>query len=406
MIAAAANISESDRPDLRFGPGSLEHRPAMKSLQLGMHWFAERQGGLDRVYYELSRALPQAGVAVSGLVCGSPNIAAQTNNAIRAFAPQNASLPKRLIGMRQAFAASVRAHNPDVVVSHFALYTLPILGRLGDRPLVVHFHGPWAEEGVIEGHAGIRTRAKKYIEHLVYRRATRAIVLSQAFANVLADRYAFPVDRIHVIAGGIATQHFAVTASREAARARLGWPQDRPIVVAVRRLVPRMGLENLLSAVAIIRREIPDLQLMIAGRGALQTQLARQIENLGLANTVFLIGFVSDDDLPYVYRAAHLSVVPSLALEGFGLVAAESLAAGTPCLVSPVGGLPEVVSPLSPQLVLRAPAVHDLAEAISGALQGRLILPDDVQCRAYAERNFDWRIIASKTAEIYRLATQ
>jgi glycosyltransferase involved in cell wall biosynthesis len=71
-----------------------------------------------------------------------------------------------------------------------------------------------------------------------------------------------------------------------------------------------------------------------------------------------------------------------------------------------VGGLPEVVSALSHNLVLRSPSVADIAEAIGAALQGRLSLPDDASCRAYAAEHFDWQIIAAKVAEVYRLALQ
>jgi glycosyltransferase involved in cell wall biosynthesis len=308
--------------------------------------------------------------------------------------------------MRRRFNTYIKTHDPDLLVSHFALYALPVLDRLGGRKLVVHFQGPWAEEGAFGGTPRIIIDTKRRIENLVYKRATRAIVLSNAFAEVLADKYNFPRERIDVIPGGIATQRFAVTATRDEAKERLGWPLGRPTIVAVRRLVERMGLENLIAAAAIIKREIPDILVMIAGRGPLQPQLAAQIEKLELGENVSLIGFVSDDDLPYLYRAANLSVVPTMALEGFGLIAAESLAAGTPCLVSPVGGLPEVVAALSANLVLRSPAAADIAEAVTGALQGRLILPDELSCRAYAEKNFDWQVIAAKIAAVYSRAIQ
>jgi glycosyltransferase involved in cell wall biosynthesis len=165
-----------------------------------------------------------------------------------------------------------------------------------------------------------------------------------------------------------------------------------------------MGLENLIAAIDIVRREVPDILLKIAGRGMLQEPLARQIEALGLGNNVSLAGFVRDEDLPYFYRAADLSIVPTVALEGFGLIAAESLAAGTPCLVTPVGGLPEVVSALSPDLVLRSPAAADIAATLGAVLAGKLILPDETRCRAYAAENFDWKIIAARVAEVYRQA--
>ena len=47
---------------------------AIKSLQIGMHWFPERAGGLDRMYHTLVGALPGAGVTVRGVVAGSDEL--------------------------------------------------------------------------------------------------------------------------------------------------------------------------------------------------------------------------------------------------------------------------------------------------------------------------------------------
>jgi glycosyltransferase involved in cell wall biosynthesis len=377
----------------------------IRALQLGMHWFPERAGGLDRVYYELSRALPGAGVSFAGLVAGSGLAAAESHGAVQAFAPATAPLRHRFAALRRCFAEAMSTHDPDLIVSHFALYTVPVLDRLR-HPLVIHFQGPWADEGVLEGNAGLRRALKWGVERLVYRRAARAIVLSSAFAEVLERSYKVPREKIQIIPGGVDSGRFAITETRAAARARLGWPAERNIVVAVRRLAPRMGLENLITAVAMLRRDVPGILLVVAGRGGLHARLSALIESLDLAGNVRLLGFVSDDDLPYLYRAADLSVVPSVALEGFGLVAAESLAAGTPCLVSPVGGLPEVVAPLSVNLVLRSAAPADIARGLADAFLGRLALPDEMQCRHYAEKNFEWRLIAARVADVYRAALE
>ncbi len=367
-----------------------------------MHWFPERPGGLDRVYYELSRALPEVGVGFRGLVAGTKRCGVESGNAVTAFAAADAPLVARWRAIRRVFGQVVSRQNPDVIVSHFSLYTLPVLSLIKDRPMVVHFQGPWADEGAVEGHSRLRHAAKRAVERLVYRRGEHAIVLSQAFAKLLAERYRFPAEHISVIPGGIDVAQFAIVLTRAQAREKLGVPADRPILVAVRRLVPRMGLENLIAAVATLRSTMPDILLLIAGRGVLQPQLAAQIEAEGLADHVKLLGFVSDDDLPYLYRAADLSVVPSVALEGFGLIAAESLAAGTPCLVTPVGGLPEIVSGICPNLVLADTRTSTLAEGIKAALRGELKLPDDASCRAYAEANFAWPLIAERVAACYR----
>lgn len=165
-----------------------------------------------------------------------------------------------------------------------------------------------------------------------------------------------------------------------------------------------MGLENLLSAVASLRQAIPDILVMIAGRGRLEATLAARIEAEGLGRNVTLLGFVADEDLPYAYGAADLSVVPTTALEGFGLIAAELLASGTPCLVTPVGGLPEVVSALSANLVLPAATPAAIAHGIGAALRGALALPDSAACSAYAAEKFAWPTIAAAVAGVYRVA--
>jgi len=163
-----------------------------------------------------------------------------------------------------------------------------------------------------------------------------------------------------------------------------------------------MGLENLIAAIATLRQKQPDILVLIAGRGVLQTALTAQITAAGLEAHVKLLGFVSDDDLPSLYRAANLTVVPTVALEGFGLIAAESLAAGTPCLVTPVGGLPEIVNGLSADLVLPDCETSSVAAGLGAALCGELSLPDAAACMAYAETNFSWPLIAARVAAVYR----
>ncbi|MBN6746157.1 glycosyltransferase family 4 protein, partial [Acidithiobacillus sp. MC2.1] len=185
-----------------------------------------------------------------------------------------------------------------------------------------------------------------------------------------------------------------------------GWPQDRPIVFAVRRLVRRMGLEDLIEAMVEVRRRVPDVLLLIGGRGPLQGELTARIEHLGLTDHVRLLGYLSDEALLLAYRAADITVVPTVALEGFGLIAAESLAAGTPTLVTPVGGLPEVVRDLSANLVLPSTGPRALTEGLSAALRGDMALPDTDACRAFARERYDWPNIAIQVRAVYEEALQ
>lgn len=388
-------------------PGALpEEMREASVLQLGLGWFPETHGGAENMFYHLARHLPQQGIAFSGLVLGTVSETLDNGARIASFAPPTASLPRRMAAARTAIAEALRRQAPDLVASHFALNTVGALPALRNLPMVVHFHGPWALESAAEGAGPLAVRLKFMVERLVYHRATRFVVLSRSFAAILAERYGVPPERIHRVPGGVDAERYDLPDSRQRARARLGWPQGRPTVLTVRRLVKRMGLTALVDAMVELRRRVPDVLLVVAGRGPEAAALQDRIGALGLEEHVRMLGFVPDAHLPLAYRAADLCVMPSQALEGFGLTALESLAAGTPVMVTPVGGLPEVVEGLDGDLVLAGTDARSIGIGLAEALTGVRRLPGTDACRTLARSHFDWPVIAARTAAVYRGALQ
>jgi glycosyltransferase involved in cell wall biosynthesis len=376
----------------------------MKTLQIGMGWLPENSGGLDRVYYGCVHNLPLAGVGVRGLVVGSDRVAQDSLGQVQTFATRDANLWQRWQGERQKVRQTLAETDCAVVVPHFALYALPILNLVGNRPLVMHFQGPWALESQIEGGNAIAVRLKWWLEYLVYQRINRFIVLSEAFRQILHQTYHVPLDRIHIVPPGLDIEKYTPTCTRPEARETLGWAADRPTILVIRRLVKRMGIENLVAAMAQVKQQHPDALLLIAGKGPLTATLAAQIETLGLADNVKLLGFVPDDQLALAYRAADFSIVPTVALEGFGLITIESLAAGTPVLGTPVDSLPEILGPLSPDLVLEGSSAEHLAKGIMEVLSGQRQLPDQAACEAYVRAHYTWPVVAAQIKAVYQLA--
>ena len=125
-----------------------------------------------------------------------------------------------------------------------------------------------------------------------------------------------------------------------------------------------MGLDLLVEAAAIARRSIPGLKVFIAGKGPLAEELSQQIRALQLEDCVHLLGFVLSEDLPFYYRAANLFALPTLALEGFGLVILEALASNTPVLGTPTGAIPDVLAPFGKDLVFKGTKAADIADGI------------------------------------------
>jgi glycosyltransferase involved in cell wall biosynthesis len=378
------------------------HSICLRTLQIGMWWQTERCGGLDRVYANLVAGLPEAGIQVSGLVEGPEEVEALTNGRVHGFAPKEVGMAARLSSIRRTTAEYLRAFDPHVVGVHFALYAA-VAGRpLRQCPMVVHFHGPWFSEAAQEGAGRLVVTTKRLVEQHVYRRADRVIVLSNAFGRLISQEFGVAEDRVRLVPGHVDIPRFAVVQTAAQARQILGWPLDRRILISVRRLTNRMGLDRLVAAMKRVASAEPDVLLCIAGTGARAEALRRQVQETGLDKHVRFLGFLPEVYLPLAFRAADINVVPTAAYEGFGLVAAEALAAGTPSMVTPVGGLPEVVGPLSTNLVFRSPTANDIADGLIGALRGAVLLPDATTCRAYAAANFASHIAVQRTAAVYR----
>jgi glycogen synthase len=380
---------------------SAESSPFLKVLAIGSGWFEDQAGGPERVYEALWRSAPVAGLDLRGIIVGPESVRQVSADMILHAGGSPGFLPGRLVGVRRAFHTLHQGWSPDVIAAHCALYAAPVADRLGEVPFIMHFHGPWAEESGEATFSSARTWLKNRLERSVYAKADRVIVLSEALRNVLCDQYGIDDRIVRVIPGGVDVDRFNVPQTREGARETLGWPVDRPIILSVRRLARRMGLDRLIDAMCDVRRHVPEALLLIAGKGPLKEELQSRIDDRALSDHVRLLGYVSDETLPLVYRAADVSVVPTIALEGFGLITLESLAAGTPVLVTPVGGMPEVVAPLSSALVIDGIEVDDLAEALTDSLLGRRKLPPEDACVDHVRQNYRWDVVARQVRGVY-----
>ena len=292
------------------------------------------------------------------------------------------------------------------LVSHHASVSSALVPRLSDVPHVVHFQGPWADEAAIEGAPRWKTFLQRRAERKAYHSADRIITLSDAFAKLIVERYGVSPDVVRVVPGAIDAAAADPGISRSEARQRLGWPLNRPILISIRRLVKRVGIDVLIEATRQLVAKHPDLLVLIGGTGPLHGELAAAIERYGLAQNVRLLGFIPDQQLSTAYAAADYSIVPTQALEGFGLVTLESMATGTPAIVTPVGSLPEVCGPLCESLVLPGKTAQAMAEAIDEILRGQTKLPNAAACRRYVRENYDWGVIAPKVLAVYEAASR
>ena len=155
-------------------------------------------------------------------------------------------------------------------------------------------------------------------------------MLSDFSVDQLWKLYAVPRERIVRIRGAAATDRFKPAPDRGAIRGQLGLSEDRAILLTVRNLEARMGLDNLLGAMAVLKARCPSALLLIGGAGSLRGELEAQSQALGLQGHVKFLGFVPDAELPRYYQSCDVYCAPSTGGESFGIVLLEAMAAGMP----------------------------------------------------------------------------
>lgn len=370
---------------------------------VGHEWFDDNPGGGGRYLADVARGLAARGHAVT--------VAVPRHAPAHAAAEEVAGVAVRrfdlrpgpigwIWGLARAVGPLVAERGPfDVVHSHFALTGLAPLWHpaLAGARRVTQFQGPWAGESAVEGAGRLATAAKRAIERAAYLRCDRFITLSQAFAELLARDYGVDPGRIRVIPAGVDIERFTPAPDRAGLRADLGLGPG-PVVFTMRRLVRRMGLEVLLDAWAAVVARRPDARLLIAGAGPLRPELEARQAALGLGTSAAFLGRISDEVAIAHYQAADLTVVPTLALEGFGLITVESLACGTPVVGTTVGATPEILAPLDESLLVPSGDVDALAERILALLGGAG--PDRTACRDHVLAHYTWPRVLARLEDV------
>lgn len=197
--------------------------------------------------------------------------------------------------------------------------------------------------------------------------------------------------------------------SRSQARLRLGIPKSSLVVLYVGRFDRRKGIETLVRGMSrSVLPGIADVRLIIVGGsrpgqsdGKERERIEGLVDELGLRQYTTFPGQVSQEDLPYYYAAANVSVVPSH-YEPFGLVAIEAMASRTPVVASAVGGLKYTV--VSEKTGLLCPPKDD--KAFAEAIDRLLSRPEwreklGQAARQRVETMFSWNGVARQLSELY-----
>jgi glycosyltransferase involved in cell wall biosynthesis len=169
-------------------------------------------------------------------------------------------------------------------------------------------------------------------EKRAYRIADRIICDCEDTKRVLFERYAVPKEKMTVIHCAVDTEKFHPQGTEKKANC----------IVYIGRIEKRKGIDFLIRSMPLVQQQIPDVQLLVGGKGSYLEKMKSLVRRLDLERNVTFLGFVPDDQLNTLYNEAQCAVVPSI-FEGFGITVIEALAAGTRVVGTDVDGVRETL---------------------------------------------------------------
>jgi glycosyltransferase involved in cell wall biosynthesis len=365
-------------------------------IGIDAHAIGARQGGNETYIRNLITALAALDHQNRyTLYFSVPEAADAWRNRYANFAVRLLPPPTPLVRVPVALAYELRRRPVDVL---HVQYTAP---PFCPAPLVTTIHDlafeHLPETFTRRGKAQLRLTVRR-----TARRAAHILTVSEFSRQDIIKTYRLPPDKITVTYNGCEAQFTPLGAAHETEAIKRKFGITKEYLLAVGSLQPRKNLVRLLHAYAKLRAQQPDfqLQLVLVGRQLwLYQEILREIKQQDFAADVIVTDYVSDENLPALYRSAVALVYPSL-FEGFGLPPLEAMACGTPVITSNTSSLPEVVGPAA--LLIDPYDEAAIAQAIWQIARDSELRRRLQQAGLTQAQQFTWHAAAEKTLAVYR----
>lgn len=252
----------------------------------------------------------------------------------------------------------------------------------------------------------LRFKFARYLEYQAVKNATGLVAISEATKKDVIEILKVAPEKI-VVTPLAADGCFCVDEKDEVEELKLKYklPTDRPMILYVGGIDPRKNALFMCEVFAeLLKNEHLTSKpiLVLAGRIQKDDQypkLVAQLKSQGIEDEVFQLGFVPDKDLPSLYRAADISIFPSL-YEGFGLPVLESMACGTPVVAGNNSSIPEVVGDAFP--LFEDLNTKEWVQGIERYFKDADFLTQASARGVERAKSFSWESTAEKTIAAYK----
>jgi sugar transferase (PEP-CTERM/EpsH1 system associated) len=295
-----------------------------------------RVGGLESVAARLVQHLAPLAEQAVVTPTGVGPLIERVPAGVSVFPMGETHRPDRWNAVRMA--RLFRTLRPDIVhTRNWTCIDAVIGARLAGVPVVIHGeHGREAADP--EGRNRRRQQVRRFLSPFV----TEFVTVSRDLARWLVEQVRVPARKVRTIYNGVDTERYA-PGDRAAARQALGLPADWAVAGTVGRLDPvkdQVGLIRAFARSSSVAAHRGRSALVIVGDGPSRRQLEATVAELGLGESVRLLGERSD--VPLVLRALDVFVLSSIG-EGISNAILEAMATGLPVIATRVGGNSELV---------------------------------------------------------------
>lgn len=295
----------------------------------------------------------------------------------------------------QALSYYLKHHQPNIIHAYSFWYQpADTAARYARRHNIPFFFHPIYYENSVR-QKPIWQIYKKTIGRKTFAAADVVIVISPFEQKLITDSN-FPVKRFELIPPGVDLKEFNKTYSNPFLARNI----DGPVILSVGRVAAGKGLNDIISVLPQLIKDIPDIQYVVAGENfAAQEKLQQQAKKLGVSKHIHWLGKIKRQELIACYQHAALLAHPSH-YEGFGIVLAESLAARTPVVARDTSAIP-YVAPNN-----RAGLLFNSKEDLTQHLLTILSTPNlrkkyGSAGRKHIEQNFSWDKSINKINALY-----
>ncbi|MAF20518.1 MAG: group 1 glycosyl transferase [Parcubacteria group bacterium] len=236
--------------------------------------------------------------------------------------------------------------------------------------------------------------------------ADKIIAVSQSTKDDLINLYGINPAKIKVVYSGVGSQFKKQKTTclparqgnkKQETRIRNKYNLPDKFILYFGTIEPRKNLIGLIKAFELLNTRY---KLVIAGtRGWLYQDIFKAVQNSKQKQDIFFIGFIEEEDKPYLYNLAEVFVYPSF-FEGFGFPPLEAMASGVPTITSSSSSLPEVVG--SAGLMIDPYNIDELAGAMEMVLNDDSLKQRLIKKGIEQAKKFSWQKSAQKTLEVLR----